>query len=82
MSPGLTARPLIMFSVAPTTAIARTGAPRSASVATASSTAAPPAMSNFISCIFAEGLSHRPPVSNVTALPTSASRGARSSAPS
>ena len=33
-------------------------------------TAAPPDMSNFISCIFAEGLIEIPPVSNVTALPT------------
>ena len=32
-------------------------------------------MSIFISCIFAEGLIEIPPVSKVTALPTSASSG-------
>ena len=38
-------------------------------------TAAPPDMSNFISCIFAEGLIEIPPVSKVTALPTNARCG-------
>ena len=33
-------------------------------------TAAPPDMSNFISCIFELGLIEIPPVSKVTALPT------------
>ena len=47
-----------------------TGSPSRAIAPVASSTAAPPDMSNFISCIFAEGLIEIPPVSNVTALPT------------
>ena len=64
-----------MFSVAPTTPSTRTGAPSSASAPIASITAAPPHMSNFISIIRAAGFRARPPVSNVTALPTSASRG-------
>ena len=36
-------------------------------------------MSNFISCIFAAGLIEMPPVSNVTALPTSAEQRAAAS---
>ena len=76
MSPGLTARPSSMFSVAPTRPITRTGAWSSASAPTASITAAPPHMSNFISCIPAAGLSEIPPESNVTALPISAISGA------
>ena len=38
-------------------------------------TAAPPHMSNFISCIVPAGLSEIPPESNVTALPISATSG-------
>ena len=75
MSPGRTALPLIMFSVAPTTPSTRTGASSSASAAIASITAAPPHMSNFMSVIELAGLIARPPLSNVTALPISASRG-------
>ena len=45
-----------MFSVAPITETSRTGSPSSAIAAVASSTAAPPHMSNFISCIRAAGL--------------------------
>ena len=41
----------------------------------ASITAAPPDMSNFISCIFPAGLIEIPPVSKVTALPTSRGAG-------
>ncbi len=74
MSPGRIAAPLIMFSVAPITASTRTGAASWASAATVSITAAPPAMSNFIVIWLAVGFSHRPPESNVTALPISASR--------
>ena len=70
MSPGFTAWPLGMFSVEGTTAVIVTGRPSSAIPAIASMTAAPPDMSNFISCIFAEGLIEIPPVSKVTALPT------------
>ncbi len=69
-SPGLTAVPEGMFSVEGTTAISSIGRPSSAIAATASSTAAPPDMSNFISCIPAPGFSEIPPVSKVTPLPT------------
>jgi len=47
----------------------------------ASTTAAPPDMSNFISSIFAEGFSEMPPVSKVTALPTKPSVGPLAPAP-
>ena len=70
MSPGLMRVPLGMFSVAGTTAVIVTGSPSAAIASIASSTAAPPDMSNFISCIFAAGLIEIPPVSKVTALPT------------
>ena len=59
-----------MFSVAGITAVIFTGIASSAIAPIASSTAAPPDMSNFISLIFAPGLSEIPPVSKVTALPT------------
>jgi hypothetical protein len=72
MSPGLTERPLGMFSVAGTTAVIRAGSPSAAIAPSDSITAAPPDMSNFISCIFALGLIEIPPVSKVTAFPTSA----------
>jgi len=71
MSPGLIEWPLGRFSVAPTTATSLTGRRMRAIVATASITAAPPDMSNFISDIFAPGFNEMPPLSNVTALPTS-----------
>ncbi len=77
MSPGLTERPLGRFSVAPTTATSLTGSRRRATAATASITAAPPDMSNFISDIFGPGFSEMPPLSNVTALPTKPSAGPR-----
>ncbi len=41
----------------------------------ASSTAAPPHMSNFMSAILAPGLIEMPPESKVTALPTKPSTG-------
>jgi hypothetical protein len=66
-----------MFSVEGTTAVMVAGTPSSAMAAVASMTAAPPDMSNFISCIFAEGLIEIPPVSKVTALPTNARWGPR-----
>ncbi len=81
MSPGLTERPLGRFSVAPTTATSLTGSASRAIAATASITAAPPDMSNFISAIFAPGFSEMPPLSNVTALPTNPSVGEPSAAP-
>ncbi len=70
MSPGFIEWPLGMFSVDGTTAVIRTGISSAAIAPIASSTAAPPDMSNFISCIFAAGLIEMPPVSKVTALPT------------
>ena len=82
MSPGLTARPSGRFSVAPTTASSFTGSFRRAIAATASTTAAPPDMSNFISAIFGPGFSEMPPLSNVTALPTKPSNGPFASPPS
>ena len=71
-----------MFSVAPTTATTRTGRRSRAIASTAPSTAAPPDMSNFISNILLAGLIEIPPVSNVTALPTSPSTGPVASGPS
>ena len=75
MSPGLIAVPEGMFSVAGTTAIRLMPRPSSAIAPTASSTAAPPDMSIFISCIEPDGLIEMPPVSKVTALPTRPSVG-------
>ena len=75
MSPGLSAWPDGRFSVAPITATTRTGSPSAAIAPVASSTAAPPDMSNFISLIFVAGLSEIPPESNVTALPTRPEHG-------
>ena len=75
MSPGFTERSLGRFSVAPTTPTSFTGSCSRAIAATASTTAAPPDMSNFISAIFAPGFSEMPPLSNVTALPTIPSSG-------
>ncbi len=75
MSPGFIADPLIVFSVEPTTASTRTGSSSSAIARRRPSTAAPPDMSNFISCMLAAGLIERPPVSWVTALPTRPSSG-------
>ena len=80
MSPGLIECPEGRFSVAPITPATRTGSPSAAIAPTASSTAAPPDMSNFISCIFAAGLIEIPPESNVTALPTKPSSGPVTSA--
>ena len=75
MSPGFTACPEGMFSVAGTTV---TQLDRKSELARSPpsprSTAAPPDMSIFISCILAAGLIEMPPVSKVTALPTSAER--------
>ena len=51
------------------------GSLRAAIVAAAASTAAPPDMSHFIVSIESEGLSDRPPESNVTPLPTNARSG-------
>ena len=69
-SPGFTACPLGMFSVAGITARISTGSPSAATSAVPSSTAAPPPMSSFISSIPPEGLIEMPPVSKVTAFPT------------
>ena len=64
-----------MFSVAGIAATRSSSSPSSAIAAKASSTAAPPDMSIFISCMPAEGLIEIPPLSKVTALPTSPTRG-------
>ncbi len=72
-SPGRVAAPSGMFSTAGTTQSRLIGKPSSAIVAVASSAAAPPDMSIFISGIEAGGLSEMPPVSKVTPLPTIAS---------
>ncbi len=62
-----------MFSAAAITAIVRTGRRSSATAAIPSSTAAPPAMSPFMSCIRSGGFNETPPESKVIALPTSPS---------
>ena len=81
MSPGLTAWPLTAGSRSRRSRVTtRTGSPSRAIAPVASSTAAPPDMSNFISLIFAPGLIEMPPESNVTALPTSPSSGPATSA--
>ncbi len=59
-----------MFSDAAATVSTRTGRPSSAIAPVASITAAPPAMSPFMSSMCSEGLSEIPPVSKVIALPT------------
>ena len=82
MSPGFIERPDGRFSVAPTTPMTRSGSASRAIAPTASMTAAPPDMSNFISLIFSAGLSEMPPESNVTALPISPSTGPSASGPS
>ena len=69
MSPGRYAWPPGMFSQDATTLSTRTGRPRSAIAPVASITAAPPAMSPFMSSMRRDGLSEIPPVSNVIALP-------------
>ena len=71
-----------MFSVAPTTPTTRIGRRSRAMAPIASITAAPPDMSNFISDIFIAGLMEIPPLSNVTALPTSPRIGPSVSGPS
>ena len=64
-----------MFSTDGMTPITLPGAPVLAMAWKAPSTAAPPHMSYFILSMFSAGLIEMPPVSNVTALPTSASTG-------
>jgi len=72
MSPGFSAPPPDIFSVAGTRPTILTGSFKSAAALIAASTAAPPAMSVFISSIFSAGLMEIPPLSNVRPLPTSA----------
>ena len=69
-SPGLSALPPGMFSVAGTTATTRRGTPSRAIARTAATTAAAPAMSSFIRSMPSAGLIEMPPVSKVTPLPT------------
>jgi hypothetical protein len=64
-----------MFSTRPIAATRWTGSCSAAIVAAAASTAAPPDMSHFIVSMPSLGLSDRPPESNVTPLPTSATSG-------
>ena len=75
-SPGFCARPPGMFSTEGMTAITLIAGLRCASTRMTPSMAAPPAMSNFIFSMSLAGLMEMPPVSKVTALPTSASTGA------
>ena len=58
------------FSAAGTTAVTATGSSERAAASRVASTAAPPAMSVFISRMPALGLIDNPPVSNVMPLPT------------
>ena len=67
------ALPLGMFSTSGTYPVTRVFTPRSASVDIAAITAAPPDMSVFIVSMPPAVLSDRPPESNTTPLPTSAS---------
>ncbi len=71
-SPGRCAVPDGMFSTMPTSPTASTLARRPASAAISPITAAPPAMSNFMSSMPPAGLMEMPPVSKVTPLPTKA----------
>src|SRR3954466_7268098 len=71
-SPSLYDLPDGMFLVQAASAGTSYGTPRSASTPMALMTAAAPDMSIFISSIALDGLSDRPPESNVTPLPTSA----------
>jgi hypothetical protein len=61
-----------MFSAAASQPVTFNGRPSSAIATTAASTAAAPAMSVFIRCMFNAGLIDKPPESNVMPLPTSA----------
>ena len=70
MSPGRNEVPLTRFSAAATTVRIRTCSSSSAIAAVAAITAAPPAMSPFMSYIFSAGFREIPPASNVIALPT------------
>ncbi len=79
-SEGRKALPSGMFSTQAHTASTRTGRSSSATACMAPSTAAAPAMSAFMGIMPSRVLSDRPPVSNVTPLPTSATSG-RSSRP-
>ena len=60
-----------MFSAAATRPVTRTGAPSVARADMVAMTAAPPAMSVFISFMLSLGFSDRPPLSNVMPLPIS-----------
>ena len=61
-----------MFSAIGTVAMTSTGSPSSATRHMVAITAAAPAMSHFMSSIFAAGLIEMPPESKVMPLPTSA----------
>jgi len=65
------AEPDGMFSAAAIKPVTRAVAPSSASADMAAITAAPPAMSVFMSFMPSAGLSESPPLSNVMPLPTS-----------
>ena len=70
MSPGRVAEPLGMFSTRPSRQLTRCLMPSRAIAVIAPSIVAAPAMSYFIFSIDCAGLRDRPPVSNVTPLPT------------
>ncbi len=70
-SPTRTAEPDGMFSAAATRPVTRVRTPSADSADMAAITAAPPAMSVFISCMPSLGLSDSPPLSKVMPLPTS-----------
>ena len=69
-----------MFSAIGTVAVTATGSASRAASTVAATTAAAPPMSEVIWSMLAAGLIEMPPVSNVTPLPTSATR-ARGVAP-
>ena len=75
-SPGRVAEPESMFSAIGTKVETLTGRSRRAMASVAWTTAAAPAMSDFISCIEPAGLMLRPPESKVMPLPTRARCGA------
>ena len=72
-SPGLSARPLGMFSQEAITPIRLSLGLSSATARIVPTTLAAPPMSNFISSMSPPGLSEMPPESNVMPLPTSTS---------
>ena len=71
-SPGRVAEPDTMFSAIGANVLTLIGSPSAAITNVACTTAAAPAMSDFISFMLCAGLMVRPPESKVMPLPTSA----------